>query len=578
MTSRPRRLAALALAGLAAAATTTFLAGPATAAPAAPAPIPLRVMGINDFHGNLQPPSGSSGRVTLSDGTTATAGGAAYLSQHVKDLRASAPGGNAVLVGVGDNVGASPLASALFHDEPTIDLFNLMGAKVSAIGNHEFDEGYAELLRLQRGGCHPVDGCQFRDTFPGADFVYAGANVTFSGVGGTPLFRGFPAALPFGITFVQGVPVGYIGTPLEGTPDVVTKDAIRNLQFGDEVAAIDRTADLLDRFGVKTIVALVHEGDSTVAPGGPSDCNARGGHGTDIATAVTPKVDAVMTAHTHQQYICSVTDPAGNPRPFVQGLSFGRLVTVLDLQIDPRTRDVIRTATQARNEVVTRDVADPAAQALVDEAVSKSAPIANRQVGTITADITRAGGAGGVSPLGTVVADAQLAATTVNGAQLALTNPGGVRADLTYTSSPAGEGDGVVTYGEAFTTQPFANILQTVTLTGAQLDTVLEQQFHADGTSTVLQPSTGLTYTVSTSAAVGAKVSGIALDGVPVAPTDTVRVTINNFLAGGGDGFPGLTVGTDLTGGPIDLDAFTAYLTANPGLAPPVPAVVTTVP
>ena len=220
---------------------------------------------------------------------------------------------------------------------------------------------------------------------------------------------------------------------------------------------------------------------------------------------------------------------------------------------------MLRSKTVAHNEIVTRTVTpDPAVQAIVDEAKVKSAPLANRQIGTITADLVRIGGASGETPLGDVIADAQLAATQANGAQIAITNPGGIRADFTYASSPAGEGDGVVTYGEAFTVQPFGNMMQTVTLTGAQLDAVLEQQWQASGNK-FLQISNGFTYTMRPTNALGDRVSNLALNGTPIDPAGTYRVSINNFLAGGGDGFTVFTQGTDLQGGPIDLDALVTY-------------------
>jgi 5'-nucleotidase len=251
---------------------------------------------------------------------------------------------------------------------------------------------------------------------------------------------------------------------------------------------------------------------------------------------------------------------------------------VVDLKIDPKTRDVIRTATDAHNVIVTRDVTpDAAVQSIITEAVAKSAPIGNRPVGPITADIVRATAPSGESPLGNVLTDAQLESTAGNGAVIAMTNPGGVRADLAYAGSPAGEGDGVVTYGEAFTVQPFGNILQTITLTGAQLDAVLEQQWQPTVTR-ILQVSEGFTYTWSTSAPAGSKVSNLALNGTPIDPAASYRVTVNNFLSAGGDGFTAFTGGTNLTGGAIDLDAFTAYLTTHPNLSPPATNRITVVP
>ena len=542
------------------------------ASAAAPTTTDVRLISINDFHGNLTPPAGSSGRVTLSDGTTVDAGGAAYLAAHVKQLKAQTR--NSLVVSAGDNIGASPLNSALFHDEPTIELLNSLGVKASTLGNHEFDEGYRELLRMQFGGCHPDDGCQFHTPFKGAGFPFLGANVTFD--------NGLPAALPFTIQKSGGVPIGIIGVTLKDLPLVVTPDAIKGLKFGDEVEAINRSSRLLDRLGVKTQVVLMHQGDNTEG-GGPDDCRTQPGPATAIAQHASPSVDVIFTGHSHQQYNCLIDDPAGHPRTIIQGASFGRLLSVVDLKIDKRTKDVVRDQTVAHNEIVTRTVTpDPAAQALVDEATTKSAPIANAQVGTITADLVRAAAPSGESPLGDVIADAQLAATQANNPVIAVTNPGGIRTDLTFAGSSAGEGDGVVTYGEAFAVQPFSNIMQTITLTGAQLKNVLEQQWQPqpDGSVAVriLQISSSLHYSWSQSAAVGSKISNITIAGQPVDPNASYRVSLNNFIAAGGDGFSEFTKGPDLAGGPVDLDAFTAYLTANPNVSPPPADRITMVP
>ncbi|GAA4538272.1 bifunctional metallophosphatase/5'-nucleotidase [Amycolatopsis samaneae] len=541
-----------------AAALTTVVAAATPASAAPDATTDVRVIAFNDLHGNLEPPGGSSGKVTLSNGSTVLAGGAAYLATHVKQLRSQVR--DSFVVSSGDNVGASPLASALFHDEPTVDLLNTLGVKASVVGNHEFDKGYQELMRKQFGGCHPKDGCQFRDSFPGAKFPMLGSNVYFE--------NGLPALLPFSVQVSGGVPIGIIGATLKDLPSVVTPEAIKGLKFGDEVEAINRTAGFLDLLGIKAQIVLLHQGDNTEAAG-PDDCKLRPGPAAAIAAKVTPKVDAIFTGHSHQQYNCAINDPAGQPRPVIQGASFGRLLSVVDFKIDRRTRDVVRAKTKAHNEIVTRDVApDPEVAKLVDEAKTKSAPIANKAVGTITADLPAAGVASGESALGDVLADGQLEATKTNGAQLAMTNPGGIRADLTYKSSPAGEGDGVVTYGEAFTVQPFANIMQTITLTGANLKNVLEQQWSATGTR-ILQISDTLHYTYSAAAPIGSKVSNITVGGKAVDPAASYRVSVNNFLAAGGDGFTEFTKGTNLTGGPVDLDALIAYLGAHPGLTPP---------
>ncbi len=527
-------------------------AGPS---PAPPPPPPagaatVRLVAINDLHGNLEPPSGSSGRVTLADGGTVDAGGAAFLAAHVARLRAEAP--NTVVLSVGDNVGASPVASALFRDEPTVELLDALGVSASVVGNHEFDEGLSELLRLQRGGCHPTDGCAFRPGYDGAAFPFLGANV--GAVDGPPPL---PATT---VVETGGVRVGVIGVTLRDLPTVVSAEAVRGLTFGDEVEAIDRASADLTARGVNAQVVLLHQGDD--ASGGPDSCPAApNGPASAIARAASPSVDVFFTGHSHDQYVCSLPDPAGVPRPVVQGLAFGRLLSVVDLTVE--NGEVVRDRTTARNQVVSRDVPPkPAVEALVAEAVQKAAPVAQRPVGSITADLLRAPGPSGESPLGDVIADAQLAATRGAGAQVALMNPGGIRADLPVAP------DGVVTYGEAFTVQPFGNIMQTVTLTGAQLKDVLEQQWQPDVTR-VLQVSSTLRYTWSQSAPAGRKVSELRIEGVPVDPAAPYRVSVNSFLATGGDGFTGFTAGTDVVGGPVDLDALLAYLSANPGLAPP---------
>ncbi|MEV5536724.1 bifunctional metallophosphatase/5'-nucleotidase [Saccharopolyspora shandongensis] len=518
----------------------------------------IRLIAFNDLHGNLEPPAGSSGKVTLPEGGTVDAGGAAFLATHVARLRAEKS--DSLVLSAGDNIGASPVNSALFHDEPTVEFLNELGVATAVVGNHEFDEGYAELQRVQSGGCHPADGCQFRDSFGGADFPYLGANVAFD--------DGRPALAPFSVERVGEVRIGIIGVTLEDLPAMVTPEAIKGLKFGDEVEAINRTADLLDSAGVKAQVVLLHQGDNTEG-GGPDDCRVTPGPATEIATNASPKVDLVFTGHSHQQYNCVIDDPAGNPRTVLQGGSYGRLLSVADLTIDRWTKDVVRPATKAHNEIVTRDVPpDPAAQKLIDEAAGKARPIANRQVGTITADLLREPVPSGESALGDVLADAQLEATAGNGAQVAIINPGGIRTDLVHASSPEDEGDGVVTYGEAYAVQPFGNVMQTMTLTGAQLKNVLEQQWQPNATR-ILQVSSTLHYTYSASAPVGSKVSDITIAGRPVDPNAPYRVSVNNFLASGGDGFTEFAAGTEIAGGPVDLDALVGYLGAHAGLAPP---------
>jgi 5'-nucleotidase len=536
----------------------------------------VQLLSFNDLHGNLEPPAGSSGRVTEqhADGTTATinAGGVEYLATHLREARK----GNkySITAAAGDMVGASPLISGLFHDEPTIDALNGLDLDVTSVGNHEFDEGAKELARLQNGGCHPVDGC-YNDSekFDGANFPYLAANVADEKTG-KPILK------PYWVWKKNGVKVGFIGVTLEGTPNIVSADGVKGLKFGDEVETINKYAKVLRAQGVKSIVALIHEGGAPASTAYNYDCDSPGaGDGisgpiVDIAKNVSPSVDALVTGHTHQAYACTIDDPAGNPRMVTSAASFGRLYTDTTLTYDRWTGDIARTAVKSANHVVTRDVAKAADMtALISKWKTLSAPIASRPIGFIAGEV---GNSGTESPMGDLIADAQLAyAKSVDPeADLAVMNPGGIRAPLTYASS-AGEGDGVVTYGEAYTVQPFANTVNLVNLTGAQLITALQQQVSGANQAApkILQISKGLTYTLDmTKTGADRVVTGtVKLNGTAIDPAATYRVAMNSFLAGGGDGFAELGKGGDVLVGGDDLAAFESYLTANSSAATPYP-------
>ena len=525
--------------------------------------VEVQVLALNDFHGNLEPPAGSSGRIEGID-----AGGAEYLATHVDTLEATNPR-NTVVVSAGDLIGASPLLSALFHDEPTIEAMNEIGLDLNAVGNHEFDEGTDELRRMQDGGCHPADGCQDGDPFGGADFDFLAANVVDDDTGETL----FP---PYAIERFSGrTKVAFIGMTLEGTPTIVTPEGVAGFDFLDEADTANALVRRLKRQGVRNIVVLLHEG-GVPATGSPyNGCTGISGPIVDIVERLDAEIDAVISGHTHQAYNCVV-----DGIPVTSASSFGRLVTDMDLTIDRRTKRI--TSIEVNNQIVTRDVARaPGITDIIAKYDALSAPLANRVVGSITADITRDATPAGESALGDVIADAQLAATApepLGAAQAAFMNPGGIRADLLFAQSGS-EGDGNVTYEESFTVQPFGNSLVTMTLTGAQIELMLEQQFCGinAGAPRVLQPSVGFTYTWD-GAAVGAAdcasadavdPATISLDGTPVAPDASYRVTVNSFLASGGDGFTVLNDGTDRLGGALDLDALADWFEANPGgLAP----------
>ncbi|MFC8964722.1 bifunctional metallophosphatase/5'-nucleotidase [Streptomyces sp. NPDC057094] len=536
----------------------------------------VQLLSFNDLHGNLEPPTGSSGRVTelQPDGTTKTidAGGVEYLATHLRDARK----GNkySITAAAGDMVGASPLISGLFHDEPTIDALNKLDLDVTSVGNHEFDEGAKELARLQKGGCHPTDGCYDKKAkFKGADFPYLAANVTDEKTK-KPILK------PYWVWKKNGVKVGFIGVTLEGTPNIVSAEGVKGLKFGDEVETINKYAKELQRQGVKSIVALIHEGGAPASQSYNYDCDSPGaGDGisgpiVDIAKNVTPAVDALVTGHTHQAYACTIPDPAGNPRMVTSASSFGRLYTDTTLTYDRRTGDIARTAVKSANHVVTRDVAKAAdLTSLIAKWNALSAPIASRPIGYIAGDI---GNVGTESPLGDLIADAQLAyGKSVDAeADLAVMNPGGIRAGLTYTASGS-EGDGVVTFGEAYTVQPFANTVNLVDLTGAQVVTALQQQVSGanEASPKILQISKGLTYTLDLTKTGAARVvaDSVKLNGTAIDPAATYRVAMNSFLAGGGDGFAELGKGTNVRVGNDDLAALETYLTAGSSATAPYP-------
>jgi 5'-nucleotidase len=541
-----------------------------------------QLIAFNDFHGNIDPPTGSGGLVNGNP-----AGGVEYLATSVKRLRAQAQKQthNVYTVAAGDLVGASPLVSAAFHDEPAIEEMNSLGLQISSVGNHEYDEGVDELKRLQRGGCHPKDGCQDGDGFAGASFRYLAANVVEKKTG-------LPSMLPLDVKLVDGVPVGFVGMTLQGTPSIVNPAGIQTVEFKNEVETANKYADLLGRYlGIHAMVLLIHQGGSqqTTPPAIPdvSGCDRFAGDITGIVKGLRPEYGIVVSGHTHRFYSCALPNSSGSNSVVTSAGSFGTLVTDLSFTVDKRTHR-FATAT-ARNEIVFNgvpdgnggwkkdaagnflrnpDTVDAPAKAIADKYRTAVAPLANKVVGSITADISSTANGAGESPLGDVIADGMLKYTTSASAQLAVMNPGGIRAPLSFANSPGGEAPGQVTYGECFTVQPFNNLVVTLTYTGAQLKAVLEQQFAGQAgqtTTKILQVSAGFTYSYDSTKPLGQRIANMALNGTPIDPAGTYRVAMNDFLANGGDGFTALSVGTDRVTAPgFDVDALVAYLATGP--------------
>jgi 5'-nucleotidase len=527
-----------------------------------PGNVNVQLLAINDFHGNLQPPTGSSGNV----GTT-LAGGVEYLATQIKQLEATNPN-RTLEISAGDNIGASPLISAAFHDEPTIEALNALGLDISAVGNHEFDEGVDELLRMQNGGCHPVDGCQDGDGFAGADFQFLAANVVYKD-NGKPIFPAYK------IRSLAGAKIGFIGLTLEGTPQIVSANGIQTVNFLDEAETINKATRELKAKGVHTIVVLIHEGGAQsvgLNTTSINTCVGMAGAIVPIVAQLDDEVDMVVSGHTHQAYNCMLPNAAARSIPVTSASSFGRLVTDIDMTIN-RASDQ-PTQISVNNVVVVRTVPkDPAETALIDKYNTAIAPIANAIVGSITADITNTNNAAGESALGDVIGDAQKAYTQSAGSQFAFMNPGGIRASLIYNFSYGGEAAGQITYGEAFTVQPFNNLVVTQSLTGAQIKGTLEQSFIGclgrTQATVILQASAEVHYTYDTTRACGDRITAITVNGSPIDPSATYKVAMNNFLADGGDSFPGFKAGTGRVYAPgFDVDALTAYLGAHSPVAP----------
>jgi 5'-nucleotidase len=602
MMTKRKLLAAVALAVMSAGAlvacggdsdTPATSTAPAATPPVAAAPFTAKIIGFNDYHGTLESPGTFGQNTSVPAANRPPVGGAEFMASQVAALKKTNP--NTVVVGAGDSIGASPLISSLFFDEPSVETLNRIGLEFNAVGNHEFDKGSAELLRLQNGGCKITAGqpdpnsCKGATVgtpvpFEGAKFKWLSANVV-STASGKPLL---PA---YGIKTLNGVKVAFIGMTLKATPTIVTPTGVAGLQFLDEAQTVNALIPELRAQGIESIVVLVHEGGFQT--GTLSDINGcegslAGSAIADIVSKLDNAIDLVVSGHTHAAYNCSLPNVTGRKIPVSSSSAFGRVLTDIDVTIDPATRDITKAV--VTNRLVVRNdpavVADAVVQKIVAEYGKLVSPIANAVLGSITADLPASRGDGACNMLaGNLIADSQLAATqpaSFGGAVMAFMNGGGVRSPgFTFASSTAGEGNGNVTYGEAFTVQPFGNSLVTMTLTTQNIKDFLEEQFagclgqSATATRFAL-PSAGFKYTWDGAKACGARISNVTLtaganpaetlvDGAGAVqnPSKAYRVTVNNFMADGGDGYSTLVGGTNRVGGAQDIDALTAYMAAN---------------
>jgi 5'-nucleotidase len=554
--------------------------------------VTVQILAFNDFHGNLRPPSPENDIVFVKPNDPAAgdagvpvdggppgslaiyAGGAAYFAAHVNALRAQNK--NTLLVSAGDLTGASQLVSALYDDEPTIEVMNAIGMDLNGVGNHEFDRGPAELVRLQKGGCNPAEqtdagygSCEAEPTFPGANFEYLAANVLVDmpADGGPQTDGGPPTTLfpPYAIKEIGGAKVAFIGMTLKGTPQIVLPSGTAGLSFEAEVATANALVPKLKQAGVDAIVVLLHQGG--YQQGTYDECSALSGSITLIADGFDPAIEVVHSAHTHVAYNCV----RSGGRIVTSAASFGRIVTQIELTIDTSAHKVMSKS--AHNVAVTRDITpDPTVSALVDGFVASAAPIADVQVGSITADILRDTGQSGEAPLGDVIADGMAAYAVSQGktADVAFVNIGGIR-DSLFFKHDYSEPDGDVTYEKAANVQPFGNHVVLMQCKGSDIVAATQQNIFG---SQHLQVSSSFAYSWATSNADAsghnaADPASFTINGAPLNPTATYGVVLIDFLQTGGDGYTAFENCTTPVVLGVDIAAFTAYLGSHPNLGPP---------
>jgi len=544
-----RRLAALAALGVSAC-TTVPTQRVAT-------PVEVQILAFNDFHGNLETPPPVDVVDDHGIKRTITSGGAAHLASALTRLRAGHP--DTVTVSAGDTIGASPLISANYLDEPTIDAMNLLGLEFNAVGNHEFDKGVAELKRMQSGGCAKNTRrvpCAI-EPFAGARFRYLAANVVQAD--GTTVF---PATgIKRFATPAGPITIGFIGMTLKGTKQLVTPSGVEGVTFTDEAETANALVPKLKAEGADTIVLLIHQGGKLPQFTTGNGCDGLYGEILPILPKLDPAIATVISGHSHWAYVCRGSQQVAR-RLLTSAGKYGYFVTDLRLRFDPSSHRLI--GEDATNVVVGNGERgdDFAVKSLVGKYEAAVAPVANQVIGRLTATAAKNDDES-EGPAADLVADSMLAATS---AQIALVNATGIRVDL-----PGGD----VRYKDAFTMMPFGNNLVVMSLTGAQLKGVLEQQYSVPlrpkkTLPAALAPSAGFTYAVDVKRPEGGRVSDMQLNGKSIDPAVSYRVVVNNYMASGGDGLTGFTTGTDVTDtGIIDLEALVAWIAK--GQTPPTP-------
>lgn len=537
----------------------------------------INILAFNDFHGNLEPPK----RFIEAEDPTDTnksvripVGGVSYFADAINKLRAQYP--NNAVVSAGDLISASPLTSSLFLDEPTIETMNEIKIDFNAVGNHEFDRGTDELRRLQNGGCQQyttTKPCQINKDFAGAKFNFLAANVSLKA---DPQRTLFPA---YKIKRYGNIPVAFIGLTLEATPTIVSASGIKDVDFHDEAETVNSLIPELKKQGVEAIVVVVHEGVAPSTKFNAKTCAGLSGPLTGILDRLDTAVDVVVSGHTHQSYICDYSTL--NPqKPFLltSAGQYGTAITNIKLELDGKTGDVIKKDAQQvpiQSEAYTSGTTTvnltnlyekfsktPSIEAILDKYRQAVTTISARIVGTATTVINRNAAESGETALGNLIADAQQAAALTasnQGSDFTLMNPGGVRADLQTNSNNQ------ITFGDVFAVQPFGNSIVTLSLTGQQIRELLEQQWSGANADRprILQPSKELSYAYKKDATAVPRATQIMISGQALMDSKSYRVTVNSFIADGGDNFTVLTKGTNRVGGGQDVDALEKYINQN---------------
>lgn len=508
-----------------------------------PSPRSVRLLAINDLHGNLEPTRSLTVQQARGSAELIPAGGIVALAARIEQLRSEHP--HSLLVASGDLIGASPLMSSLLRDEPVVQALNRMGLRVSSLGNHEFDRGVPELLRVQQGD----------DGFAGARYSYLAANVFRDDTGE----RLFPA---WKIEEIDGARIAFIGAVLSGAPRLIVSARIAGLRFADEVTHVNAVVPEILAQDVRAIVLLIHEGALPEGPVDPATCGGLRGRVLGIAAQLHPEIDLIVSGHTHMAYACRFQG-----RWITQAGSYGHWLSSIDLELDPRDGNIVRAS--AQNHVVEPALVgtDPHYSELVAATRARADDVARQPVARLAVpQITMNIEANGESALGRTIADAQLFAGRAHAPDIACNNPGSVRQHL-----PSSPGSEAVTYADAYAVQPFGNDLTVLEISGADLVTLLEQQWGASIPRALFSCSAGFSYRFDATRPYGQRIDrdSLRLAGTPINPARRYRLVANAFMAEGGDGLSVLREQARIATLGGDLQALIDYLREHEPLSPP---------